>query len=469
MRGSVAGIQMAVHQFEEHVPSEGEGMADQKENKPYIHQKIVKREKGRGLRRLILLLLCAVLFGGVVSVVFVFVTPWLNSIYESHFGTEEPDVTLPTYTEPEESGNLETSEDPSNTSEEEIVDTQPSELEALVEQILQNREITEEEYLAHYKAISQIYQTALKSLVYVQARNDERDILEEDTGTAITAALFYRTEQEIMLLTYGRQVEPLGKLEVTFPTLNVTVNGYVKGVDAVFDVAVVAVSISDLNSAYGRGAADQLSLLALGNSYLADVGTPILVVGNPYLYSSSAAFGQITSVQRNQTVTDSIYRLFYTDIQLPGEGMGFILNTSGELIGLLTREKKEGLEDYTAGIATSELSVLLTQLVSGTESTYLGITGVDITAALAEETGLPQGIYVQTVEEDSPAYSAGIQPGDVLTSISTTSIQTMKGLFNTLVSEHLPQETVVVTVMRQGKDKYTAIQFSVTLGSRTRQ
>ena len=51
-----------------------------------------------------------------------------------------------------------------------------------------------------------------------------------------------------------------------------------------------------------------------------------------------------------------------------------------------------------------------------------------------EESGLPQGIYVTDCIADSPAYNAGIQPGDIITWINGSKTNTMKDFQNQVES-----------------------------------
>ena len=82
-----------------------------------------------------------------------------------------------------------------------------------------------------------------------------------------------------------------------------------------------------------------------------------------------------------------------------------------------------------------------------------------------EESGLPQGIYVTDCIADSPAYNAGIQPGDIITWINGSKTNTMKD-FQNQVESLKPGDKVNVAVQRNGKDSYKEIEYPVTIGAR---
>ena len=54
---------------------------------------------------------------------------------------------------------------------------------------------------------------------------------------------------------------------------------------------------------------------------------------------------------------------------------------------------------------------------------YFGILGQEITAAMAQK-GMPKGIYISEAVMDSPAYNAGLQPGDILTKLGDMPVIT---------------------------------------------
>ena len=53
---------------------------------------------------------------------------------------------------------------------------------------------------------------------------------------------------------------------------------------------------------------------------------------------------------------------------------------------------------------------------------YIGIQGIDVTEEIANQ-GIPEGVYVKEVDAESPAMAAGIQAGDIITSIGGEEVK----------------------------------------------
>lgn len=79
--------------------------------------------------------------------------------------------------------------------------------------------------------------------------------------------------------------------------------------------------------------------------------------------------------------------------------------------------------------------------------------------------GVPPGIYVTECVLEGPAYTAGIQSGDIIVSIGGRDISTMKDYQNQL--ETLTKDAAVtIVVQRRGIDEYKELEYQVTAGAR---
>lgn len=79
--------------------------------------------------------------------------------------------------------------------------------------------------------------------------------------------------------------------------------------------------------------------------------------------------------------------------------------------------------------------------------------------------GLPKGIYVLNSVTDCPAYTAGIQNGDIITHVDNREITTMKDFQNTVDNMECGR-LIHVAVQRNGRDQYAQLEFQVTVGAR---
>ena len=85
-----------------------------------------------------------------------------------------------------------------------------------------------------------------------------------------------------------------------------------------------------------------------------------------------------------------------------------------------------------------------------------------VTAAAAQEQGLPEGLYITAVDADSPAMAAGLQSGDVITEIDGEAVISVDG-YQTKLLSLTPGDVAEVTIQRQGNDGYTEIKCPVTV------
>ena len=236
----------------------------------------------------------------------------------------------------------------------------------------------------------------------------------------------------------------------------------VKGKDGVTDMAVLSVSV-DLLPTFGSTPPVPMTL---GNSYQASKGDRVLAVGSPFGILNSSAAGSIVGAVQGEGDIDSSIQILYSNIGASSDGLGFLLNEEGSIIGLLT-SKYTGETDslLTSAVGISDLKQSISNLGQGNELPYLGVRIQAIDKGASASSGLPVGLYVTEVLQGSPAYEAGIQPADIITAMGVQELDTVRELKTTLFS-YQSGDKVKITVQRSGKDGYTPIEYTVTLGSR---
>ena len=92
---------------------------------------------------------------------------------------------------------------------------------------------------------------------------------------------------------------------------------------------------------------------------------------------------------------------------------------------------------------------------------YLGVEGGDADEAVAKNLGVEGGAVVHTVADGSPAYLAGVHPGDIIVRIESQQIATMAGL-KYAVRSYRPGRAVTLHIFRDGK----AMSINATLTER---
>ena len=95
----------------------------------------------------------------------------------------------------------------------------------------------------------------------------------------------------------------------------------------------------------------------------------------------------------------------------------------------------------------------------------MGIWGVSLPEEIVQE-GLDEGIWVKEIDIDSPAMSAGVQPGDVITEINSTKISNMDEYRNALL-KCAQKEAVELQGFRKGADdSYVEMEFKAVVGKK---
>ncbi|MCH4207354.1 MAG: S1C family serine protease [Solobacterium sp.] len=148
---------------------------------------------------------------------------------------------------------------------------------------------------------------------------------------------------------------------------------------------------------------------------------------------------------------------------------GPIVNLSGELVGVLSSSLSSaaGNSGMAYAVSANEAKKVAEQLKStGTVTRgYLGVSGTNVSEmetyqknALNIMLDQTTGVYIEQVQENSPASISGIAVGDIITEIDDVPVEDEKVLMSVLYS-HIPGDLVNVTLIRGG----TSQSVSVTL------
>jgi S1-C subfamily serine protease len=205
-----------------------------------------------------------------------------------------------------------------------------------------------------------------------------------------------------------------------------TFDGRVVGVDSVTDVAVVKINTSGLPTVR-LGTADKLI-----------PGEWAIAIGNPLGLDNTVTVGIVSALDRSSSqvgVPEKRVTFIQTDAAInPGNSGGPLLNARGDVIGVNTaiRANAQGL-GFAIPIETVQR--IATQLFTKgrVEHPYLGIKMVTLTPDLRKEINQDNqagfkvmqdtGVLIVRVMKDSPAASAGIQPGDIIQKVAGKAIK----------------------------------------------
>jgi S1-C subfamily serine protease len=178
-------------------------------------------------------------------------------------------------------------------------------------------------------------------------------------------------------------------------------------------------------------------IVPVGKSSSVKVGDPIVALGNaggvggaPHTVSGTVqALNQtITATDLDGSHPETLTGLFQIDAPLePGDSGGPLINKSGQVVGINTaasanRRFRSVGDSAGFAIPIDRATALVRQIEAGQASAtvhlgYPGQLGVVMSDPAPAVGGAPAGVTVAEVMTGSPAASAGVVPGDVLTEV----------------------------------------------------
>ena len=434
---------------------------DSEKTREFMREKIVKQPlSGREIAKRLLIYVClAALFGVIASFGFVLAKP----LADRYLGTEETEESSSVRFTKDEPDSSAAESLPETTAAESDSEEEEERIQKSVEEAVKKFTMTPEHVSAMYATIRETYQQADKGIVTVRSGKQQADLFGnpiENTGD-YAGAVIAQTRGEYMIFTSAEAVREASSILVAFYD-GTKVAGTVKQIDEVMDMAVVSVPVKDIPEQVRNATA----VLELGNSYSVRVGDPMIAVGGPAGAVHSLSFGNVTYVARNVPVTDGQARILYADLESNSRVGTFLLNLSGQLIGWTSDAyHSEGGTARTMAVGISDYKAILEKMSNGISCAYFGVHGQDISESSEELGEMPRGVYATEVVSDSPAYNAGIQPGDVIIGFAGTETATCREL-QTQIENASSGVPVYVKVMRRGRDGYTELNYTVDIRAR---
>ena len=261
-------------------------------------------------------------------------------------------------------------------------------------------------------------------------------------------------DAEGIVVTNFHVIENAEEITVTLAD-ETSFNAKVLGQDQKTDIAVLKIDPGDT----------ELTAVPFGNSDSLRVGDWVLAIGNPFGLGGTVTAGIVSA--RGRDIGNGPYDDFIqTDASINrGNSGGPLFNTDGEVIGINTAIFSQSGGSVGIGFAiSSNLAKRVTkQLVEfgTTRRGWLGVFIQEVTPDIADTLGLSQsaGALVSSVNENSPADIAGLEPGDVILSFDGKVIDRMRDLPR-IVAETDIGATVKVEIFRGGQRS----TVEVTLG-----
>lgn len=402
---------------------------NEKKELKYVKERII--EKPHRIRKLIKKLIItvpvAIVFGVVACIVFVFLRP----VLEPEGSKKEPETTTDT--------NIKNDV------------TEPS------TEIETDKIFTTDDLKKMYAQLSSITEDMKKAFVIIDAYDGKKELFEEQDVEIISSGVIVSVANGIHILTMYKNVKDMESIEVTFND-GTNARAQLWDYDEITGMAILNMDSSELSD-------DTMKSIAMAKiTEKNDIpGTePVIYIGNPFGVNTYESIGFVSNKEIYTTGLDIAYRIIMTDIFISECNNGFIFNLDGELAGIVYDGKQ-----VVEAMSAVDVKYIIDRINRKEGVTYMGISGEKITDEIRNIAGIdmPDGVYVTKVERDSPAYVAGIRKGDIIVQMNDISVKDMFAL-KTCLQNSSSSNKLNVDVERQNNDSFDRYTLEVVLSER---
>lgn len=328
----------------------------------------------------------------------------------------------------------------------------------------ENSNVTSIQYYIDETSLSNLYTHVKDSIVVITGVIDYQSFFRISYITVQGSGFVYEFDDEFYVITNNHVISEASDFVVTFSNGNAYAADII-GSDAYADLAVLQVDAPD----------SEFIPLTIVSSLNLRVGDPVVAIGTPMGLDSTMTTGIVSQLGR--TIEESlagsfpIANIIQTNVAInPGNSGGPLLNYNGDVVGITTAiiEDSEGL-----GFAIPSDTILkeigsLVRLGSFNDHSWLGISGVDMTYAIADEidVDVTYGWLITYVSEDSASSYVGLQGGyqqkviideyvivggDIIIAIDENRVINGDYLMSYLESKTTPGQITTVTIVRDNE------------------
>jgi len=306
----------------------------------------------------------------------------------------------------------------------------------------------------------------------------------QESESAGSGVIIGKTDKELLILTNYHVVADNSELSVVFSWEENNnaddadiITALVKDYDANRDIAVISIDMDALS----EDTQSKITVAKIGSSDDLALGEQVVAIGNALGYGQSVTTGIVSALNRTITtssVDNSSKTVSNTFIQTdaainPGNSGGALFNMKGELVGINSAKNGgSSVEGMGYAIPISEIQdsveVMMNQevreKVDEANRGYLGVSIVDVTSEISSTYGMPQGVYIASVNADSAAEKAGLEKEEIITAVNGKTVLSGSEL-KAYLAYYAIGDTVTITVSHRGEEGYQSRDVEVVLGT----
>ena len=224
------------------------------------------------------------------------------------------------------------------------------------------------------------------------------------------------------------------------------------GRDAKVDVAVLKIDATNLPA------------VTLGDSDQLQVGDVVFAIGNPFGIGMTVTHGIVSALGRGGLGIEDYEDFIQTDAPInPGNSGGALVDVQGRIVGLNAAIlSQSGQSDGVSFAIPINLARSLAEQIVHTgkvDRAFLGVSPQDLSPDLAAQFGAARGALIADISPHTPAESAGLQRGDVITKVNGEDIADARNLV-LAVTGHAPGDAVTLEYLRHGQASTVKVKLT---------
>lgn len=248
--------------------------------------------------------------------------------------------------------------------------------------------------------------------------------------------------QDGYIVTNNHVIARSSQLQVTLNN-NRTYDASLVGADPNSDIALIKIETDE-----------KLPYLAFGDSDNTKIGEWVLAVGNPFNLTSTVTAG-IVSAKARSLDTRTNQSFIQTDAAVnPGNSGGALVNTNGDLIGINTAISSQtgSYVGYSFAVPSNIAKKVIDDIMEygNVQKGFIGISPAPVNTKDAIERGINEidGVYIEYIEEESGAYDAELEIGDIIKQVDDIKVSKFPDLTGYLATKR-PGDTVKLLLERE--------------------